>query len=131
MTTNEALAVCYWHIGHGTRPTVAGTIALMTMLEQLLRKSLDAELQQQATEDRVTSALDTLAVWRERAERAESENRKLRDAWPTNDSRQTCICETIAGRFFTWNDLRQFYDTRDQAINAAAGITAADETEGK
>jgi hypothetical protein len=78
--------------------------------------------------ERLETEIDAL---RQRAERAESENRKLRDAWPTNDSRKTCICETIAGRFFTWNDLRQFYETRDEAINAAAGITAADAAEGK
>jgi len=56
------------------------TKALIKSVIAFSRKMLHAELQQQATEDRVTSALDSLATWRERAERAEAENRKLRDA---------------------------------------------------
>jgi len=79
MTTDEALADAQWHINHGTRPSVETTIALMAEIAALwaeiaevFRQLVNVELQQEATEDRVTSALDSLAVWRERAERAEA-----------------------------------------------------------
>ena len=125
MNTDEALADAQWHIDHGTRPSVETTIALMAEIAELCRKLLNAELQQQTTEDRVISALDSLATWRERAERAEAENYKLRDAWPSRDNRQNIISDGYSGKFFTYGDWQQdgkYYDTRDAAINAAAGI---------
>jgi hypothetical protein len=57
---------------HGGYDRACQRAALLTKIDALRRKLVNAELQQQATEDRVTSALDTLAVWRERAERAEA-----------------------------------------------------------
>jgi hypothetical protein len=72
MTTDEALTDAQWHIDKGTRISVETTVTLMYQIEALRRKLVNAELQQQATEDRVTSALDSLATWRERAERAEA-----------------------------------------------------------
>jgi len=120
MNTAEALADAQWHIAHGTRPSVETTIALLNQIAVLCRQLVNAEPQQQATEDRVTSALDTLAVWRERAERAESENRKLRDAWPG------VYWDAATNKWFRlsnpWTCDRKYYDTRDEAINAAAGI---------
>jgi hypothetical protein len=77
MTKDEALTDAQWHIDHGTRPSVETTIALMNQIEALCRKLVNAELQQQVTENRVTSALDSLTYWRARAERAEAENHKL------------------------------------------------------
>ena len=72
MNTDEAFTDAQWHIDHGTRISVETTVTLMHQIEALRRKLVNAELQQQATEDRVTSALDSLADWRERAERAEA-----------------------------------------------------------
>jgi hypothetical protein len=57
------------------------------------------------------------------------QNRKLRDAWPADDFRKNAICKTIAGRFFSWNDGCKLYDTRDEAIDAAAGISCDKEDE--
>ena len=134
MTTDEALADAQWRIDHDTRPSVHDTrpsvettIALMNqIIEGLCRKLVNAELQQQTTEDRVTSALDSLATWRQRAERAELENRKLRDAWPgSNVGSQYPQWDATFQRWFIYRsgrDKREFFVTRDEAINAAAGI---------
>jgi hypothetical protein len=110
---------------HGGYDRVCQRAALLTEIDALRRKLVNAELQQQATEDRVISALDTLAVWRERVERAESENRKLRDAWPDHFEG---LVRRRAYKYYrlslaTGEDNWIAHNTRDEAINAAAGIT--------
>jgi hypothetical protein len=78
--------------------------------------------------DRVCQREQLLAevtMWRERAERAEAENRKLRDAWPQN------IHHTVRRCGYGWElydnaGTKQILGTYDECINAAAGITPAD-----
>ena len=74
------------------------------------------------------------AELRQRAERAEGENRKLRDAWPSSDNMKNMLSDGYNGKFCTygvWEQGGDYIGTRDEAINAAAGITAADAAEGE
>jgi len=71
---------------------------------------------------RLETEIDAL---RQRAERAEGENRKLRDAWP--DDSEGLVRRSVNKWYrlslATGEDNWIAHDTRDEAINAAAGIT--------
>ena len=70
----------------------------------------------------------TCEMCRLKAENAalREENRKLRDAWPRYENQCVMYCDT-SKKWFTLTDGRVF-DTRDAAINVAAGIKQAADT---
>ncbi|CAB4130492.1 hypothetical protein UFOVP124_3 [uncultured Caudovirales phage] len=73
------------------------------------------------------------AALRERCERLETENRKLRASWPEYNQRNACAPRAIRLIHRSWEVIGRGiveYDTRDEAINAAAGITHADAAKG-